>query len=108
MAEVQKSSVINLKGKKAPTALVGRLSLGVGLVNGPERGLKITKLGLFKYTENVIIKTWNFSDKQILIFLYISAQNIDCEAVLMRTHNLCFWVEKRKIIFNPVNPNFTI
>ena len=46
---------------------------------------------------------------------HISAQNIDCgyslnclgEAVLMSTHNLCFWEEIRKIMYTPVNPSFT-
>ena len=40
-------------------------------------------------------------------FLLIFAQNI--EAVLISTHNLCFRAKYlRKILYNPVNPNFTI
>ena len=38
----------------------------------------------------------NFQMK-ILIFFLIFAQNIDCEAVLTSTHNLCFGAKIRKI-----------
>ena len=38
----------------------------------------ITKTHLFKYTEIFTTKNDNFSDKKILIFFHISAQNIDC------------------------------
>ena len=37
----------------------------------------ITKISLFKYTENFTTKKWKFSDKNSDI-LRISAQNIDC------------------------------
>ena len=78
----------------------------------------ITKTRLFKYTENLTTKKWNFLDKNSDIF-HISAQNIDCgyslepphrltEAVLTSTHNLCFWAEISKIMYTPVNPSFTI
>ena len=43
---------------------------------------------------------------QIKVF-YSSAKNID-EAVLTSTYNLCFWAEKIKIMYTPVNPSFTI
>ena len=35
------------------------------------------------------------------------AQNIDREAVLTSTHNLCFRAKIRKIMYTPVNPSFT-
>ena len=38
----------------------------------------ITKIRLFKYTENFTIKKWKFSDKKSDIF-YIYVQNIDCK-----------------------------
>ena len=50
----------------------------------------IMKTSQYKYTENFTTKKWKFSDKNSDIF-HISTQNIDCEAVLMGTHNLCFW-----------------
>ena len=61
-------------------------------------------------------KNWKFSDKKHSDIFHISAQNIDCstrenrldEAVLTSTHNLCFWAERRKIMYTPVNPNFTV
>ena len=60
-------------------------------------------------------KKENFQVKSSDIF-HISAQNIDCEYSLKpprrggsnEYHNLCFWVEIRKIMYNPVNPSFTI
>ena len=55
---------------------------------------------------------------RLILFYYfnIFAQNIDCghtleppqgKAVLTTTHNLCFRAKIRKIMYNPVNPNFT-
>ena len=41
-------------------------------------------------------KNENFQQKNFDIFL-IFAQNIDCEAVLTSTHNLCFGAKIRKI-----------
>ena len=38
-------------------------------------------------------------------FLLIFAQNIDCEAVLTSTHNLCFIAKIRKTIY-PCTPQF--
>ena len=48
---------------------------------------------------------------------HISAHNIDwgwgthqnrlSEAVLMSTHNLCFWAEIRKLVYYPENLSFT-
>ena len=38
----------------------------------------ITKTCLFKYIENFTTKKGKFSDKKIIYFLYITAQNIDC------------------------------
>ena len=40
--------------------------------------LCITKTRLFKYIEHYTTKIGKFSDKKILIFFHISAQNIDC------------------------------
>ena len=48
--------------------------------------------------------------------LLISAETIDCGYSLEpprrggsnKYHNLCFWVEIRKIIYTPLNPSFTI
>ena len=56
----------------------------------------------------------NFQIKNSNIFL-IFAQNIDCGYTLeprgytlTSTHNLCFRVKIRKIMYTPVNPSFTI
>ena len=38
----------------------------------------ITKIRLFKYTENFNSKNWKFSDKRNPDIFLISAQNIDC------------------------------
>ena len=72
---------------------------------------------LFKYIENFTPspKTENLQIKNSDIF-HISAQNIDCVYSLEpprrggsnEYHNLCFWAEIRKIVYIPVNPNFTI
>ena len=76
----------------------------------------ITKTCLFKHTENVITKKWIFSDKKILIFFLISAQNIDCGYSLEPPRRggsneylqSMFWAEIRKKMYTPVNPSFTI
>ena len=60
-------------------------------------------------------KNDKFQIKKSDIF-YISAQNIVCGYSLEppqrggsnEYHNLCFWPEIRKIMYNPVNPSFTI
>ena len=49
-------------------------------------------------------KSVNFQIKNSDIF-HISAQYI--EAVLTRSHNLCF-EQNRQIMYTPVNPSFTI
>ena len=77
----------------------------------------ITKTRLFKYIENLITKICKFSNKNSDIS-HISAKNIGCGYSLelpcqscsnnFSTHNLCFWAEIRKIMYTPVNPNFTI
>ena len=54
--------------------------------------LIITKTCLFKYIENFTSKTENFQVKNS----DISALG---KAVLTSTHNLCFWAEKRKIMY---------
>ena len=41
----------------------------------------ITKICLFKYTENFTTKKWKFSDKKFW-YIHISAQNIDCGYLL--------------------------
>ena len=57
-------------------------------------------------------KNENFQIKKIIWYFSCfcsSAQNIGCgEAVLTSTHNLCFWVEIRKIMYTSLNPSFTI
>ena len=55
-------------------------------------------------------KKWNFSDKKSDNFSYFCSKHrlrVLDEAVLMSTHNLCFWAEIRKIMYTPVNPSFT-
>ena len=53
-------------------------------------------------------KNDNSQMKNYDIFL-IFAQNIDrVEAVLTRTHNLCFRAKNMTIMYTPVNPSFTI
>ena len=42
------------------------------------KAISITNTRLFKYIENFTSKKQKFSDKKILIFFQISAQNIDC------------------------------
>ena len=70
----------------------------------------ITKTSLFKYTETFTTKKWKFSDKNSDIF-HINIKHrlgVLREAVLTSTHKLCFSAEIRKIMYTPVNPNFTI
>ena len=46
-----------------------------------------------------------------MMFFLIFAQNIDCgytEAVLTRTHDLCFRAKIRKYCIRSVNPSFTM
>ena len=77
--------------------------------------LLITKTRLFKYTENFTTKKWNFSDKNSDIF-HISAQNIDCGYSLEPPRRggsneypqSMFLSRKKKIMYIPVNPSFTI
>ena len=90
------------------------------LARYPNMSFVITKTSLFKYIENLPPKNENFQMKNSGSF-HISAQTIDCgyslepscvlnclgEAVLMSTHNLCFWAEIRKLMYTPVNPSFT-
>ena len=65
-----------------------------------------------KKTENFQIKKKKKKKKKKKNFdiFHISAQNINCESsVLTSTHNLCFWVtNKKKLMYTPVNPSFTI
>ena len=76
----------------------------------------ITKTRLFKYTENFTTKIWKFSDKNSDIY-HISAHNIDCVYSLEPPRrggsneypqSMFFLAEIRKIMFNPVDPNFTV
>ena len=79
---------------------------------------------LWKHYENTLIpiyrkfhlqKTENFQIKNSDIF-HISAQNIDCKYSLEPPRRggsneypqFMFWAEIRKIMYTPVNPNFTI
>ena len=49
------------------------------------------------------MKKYQFSDEKNLIYFLIFAQNIDCEAVLTRYHNLCFRAKIRKL-YIPLHP----
>ena len=78
--------------------------------------LHITKTSLFKCTENFMTqKMKNFQIKNFDIF-HVSAQNIDCGYSLEPPRRVgsneypqsMFLVEKRKIMYTPVNPSFTI
>ena len=77
---------------------------------GTNNGQTITKTRLFIYIENF---TKNSFQIKILIFFYISAQNVDCgirlnrlaEAVLTSTHNL-FWSRNKKTNVYPCKPQF--
>ena len=62
-------------------------------------------------------KKWKCSDKNSdFFFFHISAQNVDYEYSLEPPHRggsneypqSMFWAEIRKIMYTPVNPNFTI
>ena len=76
----------------------------------------ITKTSLFKYTENFTTIKWKFSDKNSNIF-HVSAQNIDCGYSLDTPlrggsneypQSMLLSRNKNKIMYTPVNPNFTI
>ena len=76
----------------------------------------ITKTSLFKYTEKFTAKKWKISDKNSDI-IHISAQNIDCVYSLEPPRRggsneypqSMFWAcRKKKIMYTPVNPSFTI
>ena len=73
------------------------------------------QLILFKYTENFTTKKWKSSKKKKKKkksdIVHISAQNIGCEyftrldeAVLTRTHNLCFEQKFEKNDVYPCKP----
>ena len=56
-------------------------------------------------------KTESFQRKILIFFSYYCSKHkwwVTAEAVLTSTHNLCFWAEKRTIMYTPVNPSFTI
>ena len=61
----------------------------------------IMKTCLFKYTENLTTKKGKFSEEKYWYFSYFCSKHrlwvlVRTEAVLMSTHNLCFWAEIRK------------
>ena len=69
--------------------------------------------------ENFTTKNWKFSDKKFQYFSYFcsihrlwvlfrTASMRQWEAVLMSTHNLCFWAEIRTIMYTHINHSFTI
>ena len=62
----------------------------------------ITKTRLFGSIEKFTTKSWKFSDKNS------DSLRVPAEAVLKSTPNLRFWAEIRKIMYTPVNLNFTI
>ena len=78
----------------------------------------ITKTRLFKYIENLPPKNENFQMKNSGSFhisisaqkhwLWVLVRTASAGAVLMYTHNLCFWAEIRKLMYSPVNPCFTV
>ena len=70
---------------------------------------KQKKKRLFKYTENFTSKYWKFSDKSTDIF-HISAQSIDCGYSCGSNEypQSMFLNKNKKIMYTPVNPNFTI
>ena len=75
---------------------------------------------LILYYENTPIKsftnkTCKFSDKILIFFFYISAQNIDCGYLLeppwqggSNEYPQSMLAEIRKIMYTPANPSFTI
>ena len=77
----------------------------------------ITKTSLFKYIENFTKKkNWKFSDKNSDIFR-ISAQNIDCGYSLEppgrggfgeHPQSMFLSRNKKKVMYTPLNPSFTI
>ena len=75
----------------------------------------ITKTGLFKYIENFTTKNSKFSDKNSDI-VHISAQNIDCGYSLEPPRRggsneypqSMFLSRKKKKMYTPVNPSFTL
>ena len=82
-----------------------------------EENVPITKTRLFKYIENLTTKKMKvFRQKFWFFFFHISAQNVDYEYSLEPPHRggsneypqSMFWAEIRKIMYTPVNPNFTI
>ena len=50
-------------------------------------------------------KNDNFSDEKIVLVSLFFAQNMDCEAVLTSTNNLCFRTKIRKNVY-PCKPQF--
>ena len=64
----------------------------------------ITKMWLFKYTENFTTKKWNFSDKNSRYSPYFCSKHTLGSS--FEPPRLCFWAEIRKIIYTPVNQNF--
>ena len=77
--------------------------------------LSITKTCLFKCIENFSTKIESFQIK-ILMFFYISAQNVDCGYSLEPPRQggsneypqSMFSAEIRKITYTPVNHSFTV
>ena len=64
----------------------------------------ITKTHLFKYIENFTTKTESFQIKILIFFIFL----LKTETVLTSPHNLYFWTEVSKIMYNPVNTSFTV
>ena len=75
----------------------------------------ITKTRLFKYTLNFTTKKWKFSDKKFWYF-FLFLLKIDYGYSLEPPRRggsneypkSMFWAERRKIMYTPVNPIFTI
>ena len=74
------------------------------------------KTRIFKYIENFTTKNWKVSDKNSDIF-HISAQNVDCGYSLEPPcrggsneylQAMFLSRNKKKIMYTPVNPSFTI
>ena len=73
------------------------------------------KTRLFKHIEILPPKKLKNCIQNTLIFLYLCSKNrlwvlvrTASRGVLTSTQNLCFGAEKRKIMYTPVNPSFSI
>ena len=59
-----------------------------------------------QYTEILLVVKKSKISLECFYIFFIFVQNIDCEAVLMSTHNLCFGAKTRKISIPMHTPDF--